>query len=371
MMEYFASTRKELDKEIRDALESFKASFDGVSRDLGEDTAARLAEFAGRGKMLRGVLVRLGYELAKGDTPIGSDATALRRAGAAMELFQSGLLAHDDIMDRDRIRRGYPTMHVAYETALVDGGFDDPPHYGEALGICAGDLAFFAAFRLLSELPIAPEAAVQVSTIAARELCIVGVAQMQDVLNGAARPESTNPFRNAPLEPGEDDILRLYRYKTGRYTFSMPLALGCVIAGGSDAERLAFEEAGEMLGVVFQLKDDELGLFADEEELGKPVGADIREDKKTLFRHRLLAQADGETEKKLRSMFGNRASGTSETAFVREKLQAFGVRQELATMMKTMAQEALGILEPMLKKAPAISATAFRELVRYSLERRS
>ncbi len=371
MMEYFAAIRKELDTEIRDALGSFKASFDSVSKDLGTDTAVRLTEFALRGKMLRGILVRLGFELAKGEIPVGTDATALRRAGAAMELFQSGLLAHDDIMDRDRIRRGYPTMHVAYETALAKGGFEDPPHYGEALGICAGDLAFFTAFQLLSELPIASEAALKAFAIAARELCTVGVAQMQDVLNGAAKPQSTNPFRNAPVEPSEDDILRLYRYKTGRYTFSLPLALGCVIADASDADRLAFEEAGERLGVVFQLKDDELGLFADEEELGKSVGADIRENKKTLYRLRLLARADGETGKELRATFGNRDAGAAEIAFVRKQLEALGVRKELSRMMRTMAQEALAILEPMLKKAPSDAATAFRELVQYSLERRS
>lgn len=371
MMEFFDSTRRDLATTIRDVLAAYGAEYQAASADLGADAADRLAEFASRGKMLRGGLVRLGYEIIAGRQADGPAATAVRLAGAAMELFQSGLLVHDDIMDRDRVRRGFPTLHVGYESAMQRGAYDDPPHYGEALGVCAGDLAYFAAFRLLAELPTSAAVAVKAVAIAARELSMVGVAQMQDVVNGSVRPGSRNPFRDAPTEPSEDEILSLYRYKTGRYTFSLPLALGCALAGGSDDERLVLEEAGEDLGLVFQLKDDELGLFADEAVLGKPVGSDIREDKKTLHRLRLLAQAHGPTGDRLRSIFGNRAVGTEAAAFVRAELERLGVRAELAKMMRDRAEAALARARPLLDKAHPEAALAFRQLVGYSLERRS
>lgn len=373
MMEYFTRTRDALGTRIRRSLRGYGEAYAGISGDLGKDAADRLEEFTSRGKMLRGCLVRLGYDLVKGEDPAipDSEMESVTLAGAAMELFQSGLLAHDDIMDRDRVRRGAPTMHVGYERALERGGYADPAHHGEALAICAGDLAYFAAFQLLAEMPVSATRAVQAALIAARELCVVGIAQMQDVANGAALQGSVNPFRVAPTDPSEEDIIKLYRFKTGRYTFSLPLALGCAIAGGSEGDRLALEESGEELGILFQLKDDELGLFADEKVLGKPVGADIREDKKTIYRHRLLAGADAETRTRLAAIFSNHDAGAAEVDFVREQLERLGVRAELAAMMRSRADAAMLRIEPILRSAPAESAQAFRELVAYSLERQS
>ncbi len=376
-MGYFTRTRDMLGTRIRQSLRMYGEVYAGVSGDLGMDATNRLEEYTSRGKMLRGCLVILGYDVFKGkgeaahETRNSSGAEAALLAGAAMELFQSGLLAHDDIMDRDRVRRGAATMHVGYEHTLERGRYDDPPHHGEALAICVGDLAYFAAFQLLTEMPVAASRAVQAANIAARELCVVGIAQMQDVANGAARPHSVNPFRDAPTDPSEEDILRLYRYKTGRYTFSLPLALGCAIAGGGEADRLALEEAGEELGILFQLKDDELGLFADEKVLGKPVGADIRENKKTIFRRRLLARADAEARTKLEAMFGNHTAGVAEVEFVRGQLELLGIRAEIDAMMHARAEAALARIEPLLAKAADETARAFRELVTYSLERRS
>jgi geranylgeranyl diphosphate synthase type I len=200
---------------------------------------------------------------------------------------------------------------------------------------------------------------------------MVGVAQMQDVANGAIKPVSTNPFRDAPCEPREEDILTLYRYKTGRYTFSLPLALGATLAGAADETRTALEEAGEDLGILFQLKDDELGLFADEAELGKPVGADIREDKKTLYRLRLFEKADEPAAARLRSMFGNREPGAIDARFVHSTIERLGIHDELAVMMRRYADAALEKVAGFSASSTAEAFTAFRELVAYSLERTS
>ncbi|MBN2874473.1 MAG: polyprenyl synthetase family protein, partial [Spirochaetales bacterium] len=344
MLEYFAGAKKEIERTIASLMDAYGAEYASVSDDLGATAASRLASFAARGKMIRGCLVRLGYELASGREPDEASSLALNLAGAAMELFQAGLLVHDDIMDRDRTRRGAPTVHVEYEEDLRRGTYDDPQHYGEALGVCVGDLAYFAAFRVLATLGAGSNASAElartVMAIAARELSLVGVAQMQDVVNGAVRPASTNPFRNAPTEPTEADILTLYRYKTGRYTFSLPMAIGATLAGAPELTRLNLEEAGEHLGVVFQLKDDELGLFADEAELGKPIGSDIREDKKTLFRLRLFGRVDGAERSRLGAVFGNHEASQSDVDSVLVAMERSGVRAELAALMKAEAEAA-------------------------------
>jgi geranylgeranyl diphosphate synthase type I len=392
MLEYFALTRRGIEAAIRSIMAEAGNAYRGVSDDLGTGAASRLALFASKGKMIRGCMVRLGWEMASRKAPDEATGKMLDRAGAAMELFQSGLLVHDDIMDRDRTRRGSPTIHVEYEHELARGGYDDPQHYGEALGICMGDLAYFAAFEVLAGLETGDVESRNVCLTAARELALVGVAQMQDVANGAVKPASKNPFRNAATEPTEEEILKLYRYKTGRYTFSLPLALGSALAGSADGlsgnsartagsnprkeprtatQRETLEEAGEKLGIVFQLKDDELGLFANEAELGKPVGSDIREDKKTLFRLKLLERSGPQERKNLALIFGNQDANSDDVLYVQKTIEKTGVRAELQAMMKQQAEEALGMLALLLESAPPQSAAAFRELVAYSLERRS
>lgn len=373
MLEYFKAARQELAVAVDKILYEYGLEYQAVSPELGADAAVRLAEFTSRGKMIRGCLVRLGYELAGSREPQGSATAAVVQAGAAMELFQSGLLVHDDIMDRDRMRRGAPTLHVGYEGSLQKAGADNPPHHGEALGICAGDLAYFAAFRLLAELGIGAPAARRACAIAARELSLVGVAQMQDVSNGAKRggPAPAGSWLGSADSICEADVLRLYRYKTGRYTFSLPMALGAAIAEAQDSSRQALEEAGEHLGILFQLKDDELGLFADEAELGKPVGADVKEDKKTLFRLRLFERADDVTLKRLESLFGKGMPDKTQLDWIRAEVERTGIRAEVQAMMRQQATLAEARLEPLLHKAPPAAAAAFRELLAYSLQRGS
>lgn len=370
MLDFLKTAKPAVQVAMRDILSRFGQTYRGASADLGPDVAARLDEYSSRGKMIRGCLVRLGYELASGHPACGDDDRAVTLAGAAMELFQSGLLVHDDIMDGDRVRRGAATLHVAYETALSRGEYGDAPHNGESLAICAGDIAYFAAFRVLSELPLSDAAARRVLGIAARELSLVGVAQMQDVANGASHPGSLNPFGPAPSDPDEEAVLNLYRYKTGRYTFSLPLALGAAIHGADETTMAALESAGESLGILFQLKDDELGLFADEAELGKALGADIRENKKTLFRLRLFQKADAATRLQLEGIFGNKNAGLAETAFVRRELERLGVRGELNATMSLYADEARSRASALVERASPDAARSFDDLVSYSLERR-
>jgi len=370
VLAYFSKIKPQIAEAIKNNLLTYAEAYQKVSVDLGRDAALRLIEFALRGKMLRGCLVRLGFELVKGREPSELEGDSLSQAAAAVELFQSGLLVHDDIMDRDRVRRGHATLHVGYETTLASGSYDDPQHYGEALAICAGDLAYFAAFSMLASLPSAKGAGS--CAIASRELALVGIAQMQDVVNGAVRKTTKNTFRtDFNAEPSHDDILSLYRYKTGRYTFSMPLALGADLADADLDIKQGLEKAGEALGLLFQLKDDELGLFADEVLLGKSVGADIRENKKTLFRLKLFERADSEQKTKLFKIFGNHEASTEDLDYVTTLIEVLGVRSEMDAIMQRYALEALESLQNLLKTSSPLAAQTYRELVAYSLERNS
>ena len=365
MLPYFQTTRAGIARAISAILKESEPRLAAVS-PMGAQLAARLESYAHAGKMIRGILVRLGYELCSPEAPDAAMDRALDRAGAAMEILQSGLLIHDDIMDRDTMRRGGTTVHTQYERDATAAHASDPAHHGVSLGVCAGDVAFFLGFHALASLPV-PEAlrecARKVAAFSAQELCWVGVAQMQDVLNGA---------RGIGANPDPAQILRVYRYKTGRYTFSLPMAAGAMLAGGGPAQIAALDQAGENLGVVFQLKDDELGIFGDSAQSGKRADSDIREDKKTLLRHFLFAAADEKLRAQLKGIFGSPEPGESGLRAVREAMEQTGARAKVREYMTCFAQEAserIASLPPQAGPRAQAARDAFRDLFRYSVER--
>ena len=311
--EYFA-TKKALIAAFLDEFESENTDDFAKVNSLGADALGRLVGFSKKGKMLRGGLSSLAYELFHDEAD-----RDLIACGASLELLQSGLLIHDDIMDSDPVRRGAPAVHAQYVDLAREWKLHRPEHSGEALGICAGDIAFFVAFELIGTTSLPPETKVQLINLCARELSYVGIAQMIDVRWGGGSKA-----------PAPDEVLHLYIYKTGRYTFSLPLLMGGTAAGQSPEILDGLDKIGTALGTVFQLKDDELGLFGDEAKLGKPVGSDVKEGKKTLFYLYLMESEDAAARKKLDAIFGNADASLSDVEFIRDRMEHFGVRKKVA-----------------------------------------
>ena len=365
MLRYFQNARPGVAAALSAILRENEVRLGTIS-PLGAQLAQRLESYARAGKMIRGILVRLGYELCVPEAPNADMVRVLERAGAAMEFLQAGLLIHDDIMDRDTLRRGNTTVHAQYEQDAAAAQAADPAHHGLSLGVCAGDVAFFLGFHVLAALPAPParqEQARRVAAFAARELCWVGVAQMQDVSSGAG---------GIGADPDPAQILRVYRYKTGRYTFSLPLVIGAMLAEAGPQAVEALDKAGENLGVVFQLKDDELGIFGDSARSGKRADSDIREDKKTLLRHFLFTAADPGLRARLAAVFGSREPGEAGLRLVREALERTGARAKVRDYMRCFAQEAadrIANLPPQAGDCAAAARAAFQELFRYSVDR--
>ena len=367
MLDYFRNVRPGIARAVSDILKTYAPRLAAVS-PLGGELATRLDTYAQAGKMIRGILVRLGYELCAAEAPDAAMNRVLDRAGAAMEFLQAGLLIHDDIMDRDTLRRGATTIHTQYERDAEAGNAADPAHHGVSLGVCAGDVAFFIGFQTLAALPVPPalqERARRVAAFSAQELCWVGVAQMQDVRHGAGGIGS---------DPDPAQILRVYRYKTGRYTFSLPLVVGAMLADAGPAHTEALDHAGENLGVVFQLKDDELGIYGDFVQSGKRADSDIRENKKTLLRHFLFAAADADLRAKLDAIFGSREPGAEGLGFVRMAMEQTGARAKVREYMHCFAMEAsdrIASLSPQAGERAQAARAVFHELFRYSEERKA
>jgi len=320
---FFDRTKARLSDDVAAFLASKRANMAGL-RPWGPDVLERLGTFTRKGKMIRGGLVALGREMAGGRA-----GAAAVRAGTAFELIQSGLLIHDDIMDRDPRRRGGPSIHEQYARLSPSASRAGDAHFGTSMAICAGEIAIFLAFEAMAGRPGPAKRTAAAQKLFASEFGLVGLGQMLDIEAGTTRK---------PLP--ERRILEVYRYKTARYSFYLPLAAGWALGGGRSAVRPALEQLGEDLGLAFQIRDDELGLFGSPGLTGKPVGSDVREGKRTLHAAGLLNRATGADRERLAGIFGCAGATEADIRFVRDLAERLGVRKDVRRVMTRLGRRA-------------------------------
>jgi len=201
------------------------------------------------GKRIRPVLCMLAAEA------VGAGAEAALTCATALEYIHTYSLIHDDLpaMDDDDLRRGKPTCHVAF---------------GEGPAILAGDGLLTEAFTLLaSDADMPPSRrvdALQVLGEAAGWRGMVG-GQALD-LEGEARTRAGEPVGMAELQ-------LIHRLKTGAL-LRASVELGAIAGNASREERALLREAGEALGLAFQIQDDILDATSTEQAMGKRVGKD-------------------------------------------------------------------------------------------------
>jgi geranylgeranyl diphosphate synthase type I len=160
--------------------------------------------------------------------------------------------------------------------------------------------------------------------VLSHELITVGFGQMQDVW---------------PEEITQEKILELYMYKTGRYSFSLPMILGSLF-GGEDVQFMKdVTHFGEAIGQLYQLTDDSLGLYGDAQKIGKPVGSDIKEGKQTLYWYLLLQHVTKEERETLLSLKGKDIT-ESHIRFVKQLISRYAITEQIAQIQKKLEEEA-------------------------------
>jgi geranylgeranyl diphosphate synthase type I len=261
------------------------------------------------GKRLRSVLIMAGVETV---APWQEHHHAVIDAAAAIELFQSYLLLQDDWMDGDEMRRGGPTAHIVLGSALGS------VHRGAAGAVLLGDLASALAQGLLAGLDIPQSRVAAVLRDFVELQREVAIGQMLDIMNAE----------------NHDAVCSL---KTGSYTVSGPLVLGHTLAGGSVAGRRALKLYAAPLGIAFQLRDDILGLFGRDEEIGKSSGADLRAAKPTALMQEALRRLSGGAREELASLQGRPDAEALERArsLVRQSGALETIEQRIAELRTT------------------------------------
>ena len=347
---------KERKSRISEALREFLTRPENVELlelPWGGSLAKKILDYTAGGKCLRGNLVLLGAEAAGVDLDL---EPSYFKAAAAVELFQSGILMHDDIIDGDLTRRGRPSAHAEFAEILKNQGVADFRKQGESVAVCLGDICLMLTFALLNETASDLARLKKVNYFWGREFAKVGDAEIADTY-----------YSSADVVPSAEAILDLYRGKTAGYTFRLPLLTGVMLADGSDDLRNRLDKYAMNLGVVFQIKDDELGIFGSEEELGKPVGSDIRENKKTIYWQALFSSATPAEKEELAGIFGHPAPTKEMVERVRYLLETKGIRRAVAKLADSLLTRAGDALEGL--KAPRVAE--LRQLIALSAERRS
>jgi geranylgeranyl diphosphate synthase type I len=220
------------------------------------------------------------YLTLKSCEAVGGDPEIAIPFAAALEILHSFTLIHDDVMDNDSMRRGRPTVHTKF---------------GEPMAILAGDLLFAKVFNIMTNsIQSGVEPNRILSAIATTAEATITICEGQALDIGFPDASSVE----------EEDYFTMVGSKTSAL-FRACAMVGATIGGASEKHAAALGDFAWDSGIAFQIIDDVLGITANEEKLGKPVGSDIREGKKTLIIIHALVNASSEERKVLMDTLGN------------------------------------------------------------------
>lgn len=265
-------------------------------------------------------------------------------AMVSVELFHTFTLVHDDIIDNDETRRGGKSAHV-----LVRDMFEKntgASEYGRDIAILAGDTLHALSVKMLLECASSPlfsaETVLAVAKILEGE-CI------NELLSGEAVDTRLGVIKNSTFGIEDTETtLEVMRQKTGvlfSYSARAGAMLGLDISDKNNEKVRALGEFAELSGIAFQLKDDILGIVSDEKTLGKPIGSDIREGKKTVILREAYKNADESEKAFLESVVGNSNASTTDIEKVKRIFRERGGLEKAEKLADSYIEKSKHALE--------------------------
>lgn len=208
------------------------------------------------GKRIRPRLCLLAYSLFKEEMN-----QSILGPAAALEVFHSFTLIHDDIMDKADVRRGVPTVYRKWD---------------ENTAILSGDVMSIESYKLLAQAPaeVLPKA-LELFTTTAAEVC-----------EGQQYDMDFEDMESVPM----DDYLKMIGLKTA-VLIACSAKMGALIGGADDRTCDLLYRFGYDLGLAFQIADDWLDTYSDPKVFGKAIGGDILNNKKSWLMTRAFEKA--------------------------------------------------------------------------------
>jgi len=293
--------------------------------------ASQHLPFAG-GKRIRPFLTMVSCESVSGE---------LQKAlpfAAGLELMHNFTLVHDDIMDHSMLRRNIPAVHVKF---------------GEPAAILAGDLLFAKSFEAILGTSVDFPTFKQLQQDFIN--CVIAICEGQQL-------DIEFEQRKTVIE---QEYLDMISKKTGAL-FELSGKGGGLIGGGNLQEVAALKTYGMALGLAFQIWDDYLDISSKTTTLGKDIGNDVRNGKKTLIAVHSLSHATGKHKKLLDDIFGNRKASEHDVQTVYDLFRELGsveYAQQRALYYTNQAKDAINIL----KKSDA--KELLYQLIDYTIQR--
>lgn len=275
------------------------------------------------GKRMRPLLVLLAYRLFK-----KNDIDIIDQA-ISVEVFHNFTLMHDDIMDKAPLRRGKATVHEKWSSNVA---------------ILSGDVMLVKAYEFLAKSPTGDIRAI----LKAFNDCALGVCEGQQFdMNFESNPNVQ-----------EDEYLGMIRMKTA-ILLGYSLQLGAMLAETSKENAQLLYDFGCDIGIGFQLMDDLLDVYADQDKFGKQVGGDIMANKKTFLMIKALELANESQRKQLNHWIGAVSfNNTDKVEAVTEIYNEIGIKQLTEEKMNTYFQQGFRSLDKL-----AISKDAKQPLI--------
>jgi len=246
----FQDELKRRTDEIEEMFRSFLPAEEGFARTMAQ--AMNYSMLAG-GKRLRPMLIQETYRLFGGTEKVAEPFMA------GMEMIHTHSLIHDDLpaLDNDDYRRGRLTTHKVY---------------GEAMGVLSGVALLNYAYETMLQ-------AFSLTEDQDRVICALKVMAEKTGIHGMLGGQSVDVENDGkPLEKEMLDYI--YRNKTSAL-IEASMMTGAILAGADEQQVAVVEEAAGNIGLAFQIQDDILDVTSTDEELGKPVHSDEKNNKVT------------------------------------------------------------------------------------------
>ena len=259
------------------------------------------------GKRLRPYMVIKSCQILKGKV---SDAVP---AAGAVEMVHNFTLVHDDIMDKDEMRHGVPTVHKKF---------------GMPIAILAGDVLFSKAFQVIIDSKLSSDATIQLVSRLAKACVDVCEGQLLDVKMGEEKKI-----------PTQAEYITMVGKKTAAL-FDVSCAMGAICATNKVKDISNLSSFGRNLGIAFQIIDDLIGVMGDAKITKKPVGNDLREGKKSLPILMAIKLAKGDEKKVILKAFENSKISRGDLNKAVEVIRSLGIEKTVRGQALKYAEKA-------------------------------
>ena len=218
-------------KEISNKLINFNKELINEDNKLMKENLSFFKDLNGNGKLIRGILVSIGYYLLKDNKSYSHDLAL------AYEVFQTSILVHDDIIDKDNKRRGTDTIHFKnYKKYEKYGSDEEIKHLSNSIGLCIGDYGLHKANEIIIDAYKDDKNVIKVFSYYNKIVLNTIKGETLDVI--LPINSKNDLIKNKDLE---NIIMDIYRLKTAYYTIIGPLNSGLILAGWGNKKETDIE----------------------------------------------------------------------------------------------------------------------------------